>query len=357
MLSLIGPFLKGKVNPKRNPNQGRGVATRPSNYGSSASVVSMLKSQQAVEKAAYYHALLQPYNAAIERLPVCMPNVIPIPTTTTFHILRKTITCTGYNVDLKFNCPYIFGNVTGFAQIVPIVWKSDTGGNSSSVANWYQFMEAPVLPTSTKVRVIGAEMRVTYVSKLVDQSGYIHSAATFGSEAGSTDTSGQSISIYQAPLPDLDFANQMTWYEKQPVEQDSVTRCVWLPADFNDRNFAATKTFNAGVNVFTDKMYHDLQWYVRIQGAPSGLQFTVEVALILENQLNATNDVYAKSSSSLTVSQLNDVNVINEGMLRRNENSLSSLISKLANSGFDYIKEHAESLLSSGFKYLAGALL
>jgi hypothetical protein len=338
------------------------MAMRPDNYPSDRAIA--VKMAQGIHKesvAKYYAALLYPYELAIDRQPVAIPNMIPIPTTTTFHVKRTKYTISSGTVaHLKFQVPTFFSKTsTGYR--IPTVFTCGDYSTTSSL-NWYT---VPALtfhvPGSNKCRVVGAELRIRYVSKLLDQAGTIASGCTFGSNRGATYPNSTTVMTANdgALLPDLSYIHQMTWFESQNIEQDKVHRCVWLPADYNDRNFC--KTLEDTSATAHEGGTHDMNWYVKLDGFTSGSTFLLEVAYIIENQLEASDDIYPRVSTVAIPSDKHHDTIIKEAMTQRNNGDLlgglKSFVSDLWSDGWSAIKQHAPGLLGQGLSALAGILV
>lgn len=359
MVKVLQKLSKTGTKPLNNER-----ARRPDKYGSNdGESVRALNAVNRYEKAKYLHALLHPYDVAALRMPVAMPNPIPIPTTTSYHIIKYNYDISTVRTAFKFQVPKLFSGGAPTYNI-PMVYRN-TSTSTTNYNNWATLgsIYAPVIPLSTKARVVGAEMRMRYVGKLIDQAGTIASAAMFGSSRVTTTVgTAQPMGSYAGVnLPDLSVIHQMTWFEIQNLTQDTLHRCVWAPGDYNDRDFNDAFIDDVSASNIAEGV-HDLQWYVDVNGATIGSQVLIEIALIIENQISPSADIFAKNSVSKYRCESDELQpIVEQGMLERNnysqDNNLFSIIKSLAIEGYHTAKEHIPALLKSGLKAFAAALI
>lgn len=336
--------------------QTNGYGRRPDRYpGRGPMLDALLKQTRSHANAVYLSTLLYPYDVACARIPTSVPNPVPIPSTSTYHLKRFSRTTTATNEYYKFQVPKIFYYGAGSYAIPDFMFTTSPSVNP---ANWFSSNFAPILQQSRKTRVIGAECRIRYISKLIDQAGTVASACYYGDSAFVSQTAGV-VSGSNAAFADVNFLQQMPWYERQPLAQDTLTRLVWLPVDFNDRDFNTTIDAQTGALAMLNAV-HDMQWYVSVQGVPVGTELEIEIAYVLENQIISVNDVYSRNMSLPSVELGNNANqlAVHNALEHRNHYSskLSDSLSNLFSKGASYLGDHIEDLVSFGLKGLVSLI-
>jgi len=334
---------------------------RPDQYPSNnRSAVSYVRAAQAVEKARYFYALLNPYASCIERLPVVVPSVISIPTTPTYHIQRKTLITNANDVHIRF-CP-ILRPIKLPSSNAPYLstYIATSGGSTESPFNWVGFLNHPLFPNMTKGRLVGCELRIRYVGTVLNQAGTIESAMTFGDDTGERNVPGSTMASTYTDLPDLNMIHQMTWYERQEISREAVTRLIWVPVDYNDRDFHNPDVNSPSAGSTYPNIAADVCWYAKISGLATAQPILIEVAEIWEQQLNPTQDVYSRTTVSSIEPNAVSSKVIGQALAVRNNSNFieqsASAISKFASSGIDYVSQHAGELAKMGLSALAKML-
>lgn len=377
LLTQIVPYVKGNLNTNSNNQEDlttlnkrkkRRAAykvynqtTRPDKFGTknrdeSYSYINRLLKLQRVN---YYHALLHPYAVCVERSPVCLPMEIPIPTVTTYHMKMLNLTAdSNGTLKLRFTVPKILGTSTS----VPAVAFS-CGTTTNVDANWTAIMTSTSLPNVIKSRNVGIEFRLTYTGKVLDTAGTIESMASYSAGKVRYNTAAVPYACTMGQFtnsPDIDsFGHQMPWFEREPLEPGKVVRCIWVPVDYADRDFHTSYTYAA--DIVQSEHASDMEWFVLVRGAAANAPFLLEYAAIIEAQMVNSTDIFARNSTLLTNADVNDKQVIQEGIKNRSakynkDDSVASALKNLANKGVDYLKKHSAEITTWGLKAL-GALL
>lgn len=342
VLRMLTNFLKNKRSRFKTtlPNKpGRPDAIMTRTKGESYDYVQRLNHLQ---KLQYYHALIHPYAVCIERSPVSMPMDLPLPTVTTYNLKRFDInTDASGNLRLRFHVPkfYSYNSVTP-GQVYY------TYGDPTVSTAWSRIINAPIVQ-GHKARNIGCELRLLYTGKMFDTAGTIESMASYS-------TNGLLYSAAPVPAtcttqefpttPDiLAYAHQMPWYEKKPITPGCLTRCVWAPADFSDKDFHTAQAYAA--STYKDDVTSDMEWFLVIKGAQASATFTIELANIIEVQPFASGDVYPRNSSSLTSADIHNPEVIKEALTNRNAEyhsgtNVADALKGLAVKGIGYVGDH-----------------
>lgn len=372
------PYVKGNLNTNSNNQEDLTTLNkrkkrraaykvynqtmRPDKFGTknreeSYSYINRLLKLQRIN---YYHALLHPYAVCIERSPVCLPMEIPIPTVTTYHMKKLDITAdsTG-TLKLRFTVPKVAANSTS----VPAIAYYCSSAAATVDTNWSAIMTATSLPNVIKTRNVGIEFRLTYTGKVLDTAGTIESMASYSATKmryNSAAVPYGCISGQFTNSPDIDaYGHQMPWFEREPLEPGKVVRCIWAPVDYSDRDFHTAYTYTA--DAVQNEYASDMEWFIVVKGAAAGAPFLLEYAAVIETQMLSSTDVYARNSTLLTNADVNDKQVIHEGIKNRSakhnrDDSVASALKNLANRGVDYLKKHSAEITTWGLKAL-GALL
>lgn len=350
--------LVTKTLANSNPyaNTSKQGSRRPDEYPTGQkAVTSFVRANLAVERARYFYALLNPYATVIERMPVVVPSIISIPTTPTYHLQRASLITTSSDLHIRF-CPILVPLKHASFPFISVM-ISDNGTNTSSAASWRTLAAHPIFLNMTKGRLVGMEVRLRYTGTVLNQSGTIESAMTFGDDLGERMSLNAAISGSFTDLPDLNFIHQMTWYDRREVTRDSPTRLIWVPVDYNDRDFKTPITTLANTSVTYPEAAADVCWYAKISGLAAGQPILIEIAEVWEQQINAAQDVYARTTvSNLNANSLSP-KALGQALAVRNEPSFieqsASAIGKFATSGIDYVSQHAGELAKMGLSALA----
>jgi len=262
--------------------------------GPSKGLVNTITDEQRIANFNYISSLINPYEAAITRTQAALPTVIPIPTTSMHLIEKATLTCQSTGTfRLMWTMPKTLEKnpASGYLQRNTFV---------STDGFWYPMGGAPgtiemnyPLSSANKVRLVSAELRITYIGTVLDRAGYIHSATSFNK--GYT-----KYSIVTAPgnggatEPDWQSLQQAPWYISEAVS-DKVHHCLWVPTDYNDMNFYEVKDVQGSTADYLPPC-HDVQWNIQVNGAKSGSPFLVEIASNWEVQLPSDQDIYARTN-------------------------------------------------------------
>lgn len=340
----------------------RDYVTRPSNYPSEdVTLKAVLRKLRAMELSAYYHALLFPYNFVQTRMPVALPNGIPVPTTTTYHLQKLTwADSTKTSVNFMARFPSKLARTQEPARgRVPTIFQC-TATDTTPPSNWTSTFIMSSLNDVRKARLVGMEFRVTYTGPLLEQSGTIESGMMFTNNIGQLQTTLGTAANTNFICPNLEYIGQMSWYELQTINQGTTTRCVYIPVDYNDRNFYTSHENTSLLDVIND-LYHDMTWFVRCTGFGATAKFLLEVAYIWENQIDPVQDVFPKFVSHAALDSMKHDAIIEKGIEVRNNSGfldkLSSSLGNLASKGLSYLGDHAETLLQGGMKALASILI
>lgn len=267
-------------------------------YGQSAPEYYALLAKQA--NLAFLSSLLNPYEAAIERLPCAIPSAIPVPTTSVHFIHRTTVTVpSSGSIYVIWMMPKAFETNYGVGYLPNYLALSADG----TVGTFYPTNTAttPVicsnkiyLPASSanKSRLVSAEMRISYVGKVVDQSGFYQSAVSFNSGVV-TNAYNNGVNALGVEPPDWASLQQAPWYRIEPVTSGSLHTCLWVPTDYNDMNFYDVVDRAAGTT-HQSAEFHDVQWNFQASGLTVGTKIVLEVASNWEVQLPSNLDLYAR---------------------------------------------------------------
>lgn len=375
------PYLKGNPNTKNNNREDLTILTktkkrrprdkpteiynetrRPDKFGTQTRLqsYSYINKLLKLQRINYYHALLHPYAVCVERAPVCLPMEIPLPTVTTYHIKRLDINADASgSLKLRFSIP----KVQGITTAVPGIVYSCTGPTTIDT-NWTTVMTAPLMTNTIKTRNVGAEFKLTFVGKVINTSGVIDSMASYSAGKMRYNTAAVPYACTTGQFtsnPDIDsYAHQMPWFERQPLQPGLVTRCIWVPVDYSDRDFHTGYSYAA--DIVRDEYASDMEWFVVVKGAEPGAPFVLEYAGIVEQQLSSVVDIYARNSTLLSASDISDKEVIEEGIKNRSSNyhkegTITSALKNLAVKGADYLKKHSADIATWGLKALSALLV
>lgn len=260
---------------------------------------------------AFLSALVHPYETALERRAVAIPATIPVPTTSQHMIYKGSfaVPASG-NFELLWVCPKsnIFKTSDPSTNDTTIVYlKSTTADTCTSIVTRPNFK-------TNKARLVSSELRVRYLGKAIDQSGYVHSAVQFRTiKTWCQIGSGVIDPLIYAAFTPSSTLSAAPWYSKQVLTPGAIHSCIWAPMDYNDMNYYEDASSGA---LYPQVETHDMNWNVNGVGLTAGTTIEVEVAMNWEVQMKATDDVYPRKTVKPDI-PLEKVGQIVESMANR----------------------------------------